>query len=62
MDSVDEINICELINDIESVNMNCERALFIRSKLELIRFKVERMEQRLIEYRMAIEKLGFKRI
>jgi len=70
---LDEINhICSLVGEIlelsldiysrtssEQINKDCD---LIAKKATTIKSKAQRMENRLREYRVAIEGLGFKRV
>ena len=59
------LTVCELINDIKSSNVffdTSEGQEFLDGKLDLIRYKANKMEKRLLEYCNAIESLGFNKI
>lgn len=70
---LDEINhICSLVGEILELGTDIfeqttnkqilERVNLISSKASIIKNKAQRMENRLREYKVAIEGLGFKRV
>ncbi len=55
------MTICRLINEITSSNMlfdTPEGSDFLNEKLDLIRYRAERMESRLVDYCNATEVLN----